>query len=130
MYSIQKTFWKILYKEWDTTIEISEDDLEKLNMWYIYDNVSLAFIQTEESIQNNILKIKEQCWKDIYSKYSVTQQSNLTARIAEINMLCLLESRQPSSEEMLDILAWKEMIEWIRWMRNKCTSDINVILWN
>jgi hypothetical protein len=60
----------------------------------------------------------------ILSKCSMTDQANMTAKIAEINTLCLLESRTPTEEELVIIGQATDMITWIREQRDLCTEEI------
>lgn len=114
-----------------TEFYLSDEDRIKLsNGCRLGDDLSV--IETEEYIENIIKSwvesLKEECRNDILSEYSMTDQANMTARVAEINSLCLLEHRDPTEDEWKDFVVANNMIEWIRDRRKQCEDDISKLL--
>lgn len=77
-----------------------------------------------EHREKTISEIKQRYQDDIFSQYSQTDQLNMTARVTEINTLCMLEWRAPTSEELIEINKAQLMIKWIRQKRADCATSI------
>lgn len=96
---------------WYTTSEFTEKELIKIEE---------KRISQEE--QYKIEEIKTAYGLEIYTRYSQTDQANMTARASEI----AIESkwREYTLEEVDDIEIAKTMITWIREKRKECEKDI------
>lgn len=84
--------------------------------------------EEQEYIQNKTNEIKQSFQDEIFTRYSQTDQANMTARVTEINTLCMFEKREPTADELLDIQKAQDMIEWIRQKRLECSILIAEVI--
>lgn len=98
--------------KWDKKILVTEQNRNSL-VWY-------KFIQEELS---EIDAIKQKYWYIIYSKYSQTDQANMTARASEIAIES--KGRDYTVDEISDIEYARVMILWIREKRLECQTIID-----
>lgn len=80
--------------------------------------------QKKKELEVEIQKIKEECNKDILSKYSATDQANMTANVARINALATREKREFTGEENKTLDTADAMFLYVNERLEKCKKDI------
>ena len=112
--------------QWDI-VEVTESEKEILENWGIYEDGKVKKIEKEISITEKEFFIKQRFQSEIYWKYSQTDQLNMNARVTEINTLCMIEKRVPTSAELSDIQKATDMVAWIRQKRIDCATEIQLL---
>lgn len=101
--------------KWDEKILVTNENKDNL-IWY-------KFVQEESEVE----EIKQKYKNIIYSKYSITDQNNMNARITEINTLAKMENRDFTALELEDIALWQAMFTWIKEQRQLCADEIALL---
>lgn len=117
--------WKLLYvsdvfKEW--MISLSKDENEILQNWWFYND--WKFIKREISQEEIEIEIKQKYQDIIFSKYSLTDQLNMTNEILLITAIAKYENRDFTEEEIIKLLENKDAKDWIDEQRKSCQSEI------
>lgn len=110
-------------------IEFSEDQISKLNKWYLF--IDWEFIESDESIafynnqlENKVSEIKEKYQKIIFEKYSLTDQLNLSNEAIYITSMATFERRDFTQEEIKKLNEIKDAKIWIDEQRKFCSEEI------
>lgn len=118
--------WKIyIYDEnfikqiWDE-IEITEEE----SIYFVFDWEKKIFIKNKTEIQKNINLIKQKYRDEIFARYSLTDQLNISNEAVQITALTQFEKRDFTEEETLKLLDIQEAKKWIDEKRKECQDEI------
>lgn len=117
--------WKLLYvtdiyQEWFLSLTKEQHDI--LQNWWFYSD--WEFIKREISKEEKEIEIKQIYQELIFSKYSLTDQMNMTNETLLITALAKYENRDFTEEEITKLLANKDAKDWIDEQRKACQLEI------
>lgn len=116
--------------DWETIeIEFNSEDLKLIDKQYDY--IKWKFIKWDRAInfeklllEKNKAEIRQRYQELIFSKYSLTDQLNMTNETLLITALAKYENRDFTKEEITKLLANKDAKDWIDERRKDCQLDI------
>lgn len=116
--------------DWETIeIEFNSEDLKLIDKQYDY--IKWKFIKWDRAInfeklflEKNKAKIRQRYQDLIFSKYSLTDQLNMTNETLLITALAKYENRDFTKEEITKLLTNKDAKDWIDEQRKACQLDI------
>lgn len=117
--------WKLLYvtdiyQEWFLSLTKEQHDI--LQNWWFYSD--WEFIKRKISKEEKEIEIKQIYQELIFSKYSLTDQLNMTNETLLITALAKYENRDFTEEEIIKLLANKDVKDWIDEKRKACQLEI------
>ena len=108
-------------------IELTSEECDKILKWFIYDN--WEFKEVEKTTEQKISEINEKYSQIILSKYSLTDQANLTQEWLVIMWLKEFENRELTETEKSRLMELYSMRTWITEQRELCRIEKEE-LWN
>lgn len=117
--------WKLLYvtdtfKEW--LISLNKEQHEILEKGWFY--INWEFVKREISNEEKEIEIKQKYQDLIFSKYSLTDQLNMTNETLLITAIAKYENRDFTEEEIMKLLENKDAKDWIDNQRKSCQLEI------
>lgn len=116
-------------------IKLNQEELEKVQAWYSYNPKTKKFEETEESKsfaqKQKLLKvdeIKQKYSSIILTKYSLTDQLNITNEALMINTLANMEWREFTDSEKIRFAEIKQAKIFIDTQRELCQKEIEAFL--
>lgn len=90
-----------------------------INKNYIFENWEI-----KESIDEKVFEIKQKYQDLIFSKYSLTDQLNMTNETLLVTAIAKYENRDFTEEEIMKLLENKDAKDWIDNQRKSCQLEI------
>lgn len=117
--------WKLLYvtdtfKEW--LISLNKEQHQILENGWFY--INWEFVKREISNEEKEIEIKQKYQDLIFSKYSLTDQLNMTNETLLITAIAKYENRDFTEEEIIKLLENKDAKDWIDNQRKSCQLEI------
>lgn len=111
-------------------IYIKEEDLEKINNWCDV-NEDWQIIENAGFIENikniSLTEIKQKYQDIIFSKYSLTDQLNMSNEAIEIMALVSFEKRDYTEAEATRLVEIQTAKAWIDSQRKACQAEIDAL---
>lgn len=106
---------KTIATKWWVQVVVTNENKDLL-AWYKF-----------EQVEDREWEIKEKYKNEIFSKYSLTDQLNMSNEAQMIITTAQIEKRDLTEEEMVRLMEIKDAKDWIDQKRKECQDEITAL---